>query len=78
MDDYYTPSSSDQMIRNLSMKIGEVDSGSARLLAPHSNLAEPESTSPIFRLKFLIIWSLLEGVKVVIHQSLALLATNSM
>ena len=57
----------DQMIRNLSMKIGEVDSGSARLLAAHSNLAEPESTSPIFMLKFLIIWSLLEGVKVVIH-----------
>ena len=28
-----TPSSSDQMIKNLSMKIGEVDSGSARLLA---------------------------------------------
>ena len=27
------PYSSDQMIRNLSMKIGEVDSGSARLLA---------------------------------------------
>ena len=26
------------MIRNLSMKIGEVDSGSARLLAMHSNL----------------------------------------
>ena len=74
----FTPSSSDQMIRNLSMKIGEVDSGSARLLAAHSNLAEPESTSPIFMLKFLIIWSLLEGVKVVIHQSLALLATNSM
>ena len=44
----------------------------------YSNLAEPESTSPIFMLKFLIIWSLLEGVKVVIHQSLALLATNSM
>ena len=59
----FTPFSSDQMIRNLSM---------------HSNLAEPESTSPIFMLKFLIIWSLLEGVKVVIHQSLALLATNSM
>ena len=51
---------------------------SVRLLAAHSNLAEPESTSPIFMLKFLIIWSLLEGVKVVIHQSLALLATNSM
>ena len=29
----FTPFSSDQMIRNLSMKIGEVDSGSARLLA---------------------------------------------
>ena len=43
------------MIRNLSMKIGEVD----------SNLAEPESTSSIFMLKFLIIWSLLEGEKVV-------------
>ena len=43
-----------------------------------SNLAEPESTSPIFMLKFLIIWSLLEGVKVVIHPSLALLASNSM
>ena len=41
----FTPSSSDQMIRNLSMKIGEVDSGSARLL------------------KFLIVWSLLEGGK---------------
>ena len=26
----YTPFSSDQMIRNSSMKIGEVDSGSAR------------------------------------------------
>ena len=61
----------DQMIRNLSIKIGEVASGSA------SNLAEPESTSPIFMLKFLIIWSLLEGVKVDIHQSLALLAANS-
>ena len=53
----FTPSSSDQMIRNLSMKIGEVDSGSARLLCAASNLAEPESTSPIFMLKFLIIWS---------------------
>ena len=31
-------SCTDQMIRNLSMKIGEVDSGSARLLAAHSNL----------------------------------------
>ena len=51
----------DQMIRNLSMKIGEVDSGSVRLLATHSNLAEPESTSPIFMLKFMIIWSLLKG-----------------
>ena len=51
----FTPFSSDQMIRNLSMKIGEVDS--ARLLATHSNLAEPESTSPIFMLEFLIIWS---------------------
>ena len=59
MDDYYAPSSSDQMIRNLSIEIGDVDSGSARLLC--SNLAEPESTSPIFMLKFLIIWSLLEG-----------------
>ena len=58
----------DQMIRNLSMKIGEVDSGSARLLCAASNLAEPESTLPIFMLKFLIIWSLLEGVKVVIGQ----------
>ena len=28
----FIPFSSDQMIRNLSMKIGEVDSGSARLL----------------------------------------------
>ena len=54
----FTPVSSDQMIRNLSMKIA------------HSNLAEPESTSPIFMLKFLIIWSLLKGVKVVIHPSL--------
>ena len=53
----FTSSSSDQMIRNLSMKIGEVDSGSARLLCAASNLAEPESTSPIFMLKFLIIWS---------------------
>ena len=33
------PFSSDQMIRNLSMKIGEVDSGSARLLSAASNLA---------------------------------------
>ena len=33
---------------------------------------EPESTSPIFMLKFLIIWLLLEGVKDVIHQSLVL------
>ena len=49
-----------------------------KFMHAHSNLAEPESTSPIFMLKFLIIWSLLEGVKVVIHQSLALLATNSM
>ena len=46
----FTPFSSDQMIRNLSMKIGEVDSGSARLLCIASNLAEPESTSPIFML----------------------------
>ena len=38
----FTPYSSDQMIINLSMKIGEV---------------EPESTSPIFLLKFIIIWS---------------------
>ena len=45
------------MIRNLSIKIGEVDSGSARLLATHSNLVEPESTSLIFMLKFLLIWS---------------------
>ena len=29
----FTPFSSDQIIRNLSIKIGEVDSGSARLLA---------------------------------------------
>ena len=29
----FTPYSSDQMIINLSMKIGEVDSGSTRLLA---------------------------------------------
>ena len=43
----------------------------------HSNLAEPESTSPIFMLKFLIIWSLLKGVKIVIHPSLALLAKDS-
>ena len=64
----------DQMIRKLSIKIGEVDSGSARLLATHSNLAEPESTSPILMLNFLIIWSLLKGVKIVIHPSLALLA----
>ena len=42
------------MIRNLSMKIGEGDSGSARLLCA--------ATSPIFMLEFLIIWSLLEGV----------------
>ena len=39
MKDNFHPPSSDQMIRNLSMKIGEVDSGSARLLAAHSNLA---------------------------------------
>ena len=51
----------DQMMINLSIKMGEVDSGSARLLATHSNLAEPESTSPIFMLKFIIIWSLLKG-----------------
>ena len=43
------------------------------MVPSHSNLAEPESTSPVFMLKYLIIWSLLEGVKVVIHQSLALL-----
>ena len=42
----FTPISSDQMIRILSMKIGEVDWGSARLLC-----------APIFMLKFLIIWS---------------------
>ena len=36
----FTPFSSDQMIRNLSMKIGEVDSGSARLLCAASNLAD--------------------------------------
>ena len=47
----------DQMIRNSSMTIGEVDSGSAKLLAAHSKLAEPKSTSPIFMLEFLIIWS---------------------
>ena len=45
------------MIINLSIKMGEVDSGSARLLCVASNLAEPESTSPIFMLKFIIIWS---------------------
>ena len=44
--------------------------------AAHSNLAEPESTSPIFMLKFLIIWSLLEGVKVIIHQSAIILFWN--
>ena len=54
----FTPYSSDQMIRNLSMKIGEVDSGSARLLCDHLVAAG--------------------GVKVVIHQSLALLAIDSM
>ena len=43
----------DQMMINLSIKMGEVASGSPRLLATHSNLAEPESTSPIFMLKFL-------------------------
>ena len=59
----------DQMIRNLSMKIGEVDSGSARLLATHN--------FPIFMLKFLIIWSLLKGVKFVIGPSLALLAKDT-
>ena len=32
VDDYHTPSSSDKMMRNLSMKMGEVDLGSARLL----------------------------------------------
>ena len=36
----FTPFSSDQMIRNLSMKIGEVDSGSARLLCAASNVKE--------------------------------------
>ena len=56
----------DQMIRKLSIKIGEVDSGSARLLATHSNLAEPESTSPIFMLKFLIHLVAAERVKLVI------------
>ena len=58
----FTPFSSDQMIRNL---------------AAHSNLAEPESTSPIFMLKFLIIWSLLKGVKIILYPSLALLAKDS-
>ena len=67
----------DQMIRNLSMKIGEVDLGSARLLATHSNLAELESTSPIFMLTFLIIWLLLKGMKVVIFPSLALLIKDT-
>ena len=43
------------------MKIGEVDSGSARLLCD----------------KFLIIWSLLKGVKVIIHQSFTLLAKDN-
>ena len=42
-----------------------------------SNLAEPESTSPIFMLKFLIIWSLLKGVKIILYPSLALLAKDS-
>ena len=59
----------DLMITYLSRKIGEVDSGSARLLC---------ATSPIFMLKFFIIWLLLEGVKVVIHQSFALLTTYSL
>ena len=36
----FTPFSSDQMIRNLSMKIGEVDSGSARLLWGKANFLE--------------------------------------
>ena len=39
-EENFTPFSSDQMIRNLSMKIGEVDSGSARLLAAHLVAAE--------------------------------------
>ena len=73
----FTPYSSDQMIGHLNMKIGEADSGSARLLCAASNLAEPESTSPIFMLKFLIIWSLLKGVKVIIHQSLVLFPKDS-
>ena len=65
------------MIRNLSMKIGEVDQGSARLLAKHSNLAEAESTSPTFMLKFLINRSLLKGMEVVIYPSLALLIKDT-
>ena len=51
----------DQMIGNLSMKIGEVDSGSARLLCVA---------------KFLNIWSLLKGVKLVICPSLTLLTNK--
>ena len=45
-----------------------------RLTRVQPDLAEPESTSSIFMLKFFIIWSLLKGVKIVIHPSLALLA----
>ena len=39
----FTPFSSDQMIRNLSMKIGEVDSGSARLLCAASSLTDSQT-----------------------------------
>ena len=39
----FTPFSSDQMIRNLSMKIGEVDSGSATAI--WLNLSQPHQFS---------------------------------
>ena len=45
----FTPSSSDQMIRNLSMKIGEVDSGSARLLCAALTTLYSISDAPFFR-----------------------------
>ena len=43
----------------------------------HSNLADLESTSPIFELEFHDISLMLKGVKVVLHPSLASLSKDT-
>ena len=66
--------STDQMIRYLSIKIGEIF---RYYKAIWLNPSQPHEASPISMLNFLIIWLLLKGVKLIIHPSLVLLAKDS-